>query len=90
MFLSRQSAEKKWGLSMERVGQDASRAIRVVGLPLVMDPQQLQHPFHKLFTSHKGGWSIMSVNGTPAARLPEVMDIMKHALHMQIKFHRRW
>ncbi|EKF39122.1 hypothetical protein MOQ_000654 [Trypanosoma cruzi marinkellei] len=90
MFLSRQSAEKKWGLSMERVGQDASRTIRVVGLPLVMDPKQLQHPFHKLFSSHKGGWNIMSVNGTPATRLPEVMDIMKHALHMQIKFHRRW
>ncbi|RNF25123.1 uncharacterized protein Tco025E_02317 [Trypanosoma conorhini] len=90
MVLSRQSAAKKWGLSMEKVGTESGRTIRVVGLPLIMDPRRRQHPFHRLFTSRKGDWIIMSVNGTPATRLPEVMDIMKHALHMQIKFHRRW
>ncbi|ESL10410.1 hypothetical protein TRSC58_01859 [Trypanosoma rangeli SC58] len=90
MVLSRQSAATKWGLSMETAGTESSRRVRVVGLPLIMDQRCRQHPFYRLFTSHAGNWVIMSVNGTPATRLPEVMDIMKHALHMQIKFHRRW
>ncbi|RNF02775.1 hypothetical protein TraAM80_06226 [Trypanosoma rangeli] len=90
MVLSRQSAAMKWGLSMETVGTESNRRVRVVGLPHIMDQRCRQHPFHRLFTSRAGDWVIMSVNGTPATRLPEIMDIMKHALHMQIKFHRRW
>lgn len=90
MVISRKSVDKKWGLSMETMGQEPNRTIRVTGLPLLMDQRLRQHPFHKLFKSHMGNWCILSVNGTSATRLPEVMDVMKHALHMRLKFHKRW
>ncbi|KEG08032.1 hypothetical protein DQ04_08181020 [Trypanosoma grayi] len=94
MVLRRHSADRKWGLSLETVGHEPNKTIRIVSLPLVADVQrqrlQKQHPFYRLFLSHKGDWRILSVNGTPASRLPEVLDVMKHALLMQIKFHRLW
>lgn len=89
MVVQRPSCEKKWGFSLETEGMYPKKTIHMSGLPRMLD-EQWHHPFSKLFRSRKGEWRIASVNGTPASQLPEVIDVMKHALKMQIKFIRRW
>nr|CCC91632.1 conserved hypothetical protein [Trypanosoma congolense IL3000] len=87
MVVRRPCSTKKWGFLLLAEGIDSKKKILMSGLPRMLSIQE-QHPFSKLFFSRKGQWRIASINGTPASQLPEVIDVMKHALRMQIKFFR--
>ncbi|KAH9578359.1 hypothetical protein LSM04_004140 [Trypanosoma melophagium] len=90
MIIRRESTDKKWGLTLESIGGGLDRAVRMTGLPSLASKHDLRrrHPFYKTFQKPpvKTEWRIQSVNGTPASKAPELLDIMRRSLIMRIKF----
>ncbi|KEG12105.1 hypothetical protein DQ04_02001080 [Trypanosoma grayi] len=92
MVIHRNSASRKWGLTLESAGDGADRTLRITQLLELAsrrDPRR-RHPFYKTFEKPpvKTEWRIESVNGTPVSKSPELLDIMRRSLTMRIKFFR--
>ncbi|ORC90615.1 uncharacterized protein TM35_000084130 [Trypanosoma theileri] len=90
MIIRRESTDKKWGLTLESIGGGLDRSVRMTGLPLLASKHDIRrrHPFYKTFQKPpvKTDWRIQSVNGTPASKAQELLDIMRRSLIMRIKF----
>nr|CCC52145.1 conserved hypothetical protein [Trypanosoma vivax Y486] len=90
MIIRRSSPNIMWGLVLKKFTTLNGDALRVLQLPEPTSEHEdgRKHPFFKTFERPPvpREWRIMSVNNTSAARATDVLEIMRTALKMSIKF----